>query len=124
MSDGGMEFFAFSALVAFVGWILGVVGFFQARRARRDLAALRDAAAVAARSMLRISVRLGLSGWRLETCVPMQACVPRFLPTQRSSTSRQCASRLPGVSTLPTARVNGYRAYVAAKVAVHRGNPG
>ena len=36
-----MEFFAFVGLVALVGWVLGVVGFFQARRARRDLAELR-----------------------------------------------------------------------------------
>lgn len=54
----------------------------------------------------------------------MQACVPRFLPTQRSSTSRQCASRLPGVSPLPNARVSGYRASVTDQVAVHRGKPG
>jgi hypothetical protein len=74
--------------------------------------------------MLRINVRLGLSGWRLETCVPMQARVPRFLPAQRSSTSRQCATRLPGVSPLANARVSGYRASVMAKVAVHRENPG
>ena len=74
--------------------------------------------------MLRISVRLGLSGWRLETCVPSQACVPRFLPTQRSSTSRQGSSSPPGVSSLQNARFGGYCAVVTATVAVHRGNPG
>ena len=72
----------------------------------------------------RISVRLGRSGWRLEACVPSQACVPRFLPPRRSSTSRQGSSSLPGVSPLPDGRFVGYRAFVAAKVAVHRGNPG
>ena len=36
-----MEFFVFFALAALVGWVLGVVGFFQARRVRRDLMALR-----------------------------------------------------------------------------------
>ena len=36
-----MEYFVLIALVVAAGWLLGVVGFFQARRARRDLAALR-----------------------------------------------------------------------------------
>ena len=54
----------------------------------------------------------------------MPACVPRFLPTQRSSTSRRGSRSLPGVSPLPNARFGGYCAFVTARVAVHRGNPG
>ncbi len=54
----------------------------------------------------------------------MQACVPRFLPTQRSSTTQQGASSLRGVSPLPKAQFRANRASVTAKVAVHRGNPG
>ena len=74
--------------------------------------------------MLRIGARLALFGWRLETCVPMQACVPRFLPAQRSSTRRQGSSSLPGASRLLNAQFRANRASVTAKVAVHRGNPG
>jgi len=36
-----MEYFVLIALVVTAGWLLGIVGFFQARRARRDLALLR-----------------------------------------------------------------------------------
>ena len=74
--------------------------------------------------MLRIGARLALFGWRLETCVPMQACVPRFLPAQRSSTRRQGSSSLPGASRLLNAQCRAYRAPVAAWVAVHQGTPG
>jgi len=82
------------------------------------------APAVAARPMLTFGVRRGRTGWRLETCVPRQACAPRFLPTQRSTINRQGASNLPGVSPLLNARFGAYRASAAAKVAVHKGNPG
>ena len=40
-----MEFLVLVALAVVVGWVLGIVGFFQARSARRDLAELRRALA-------------------------------------------------------------------------------
>jgi len=40
-----MEEFVFAALIAVSGWVLGIVGFFQARAARREVLALRRALA-------------------------------------------------------------------------------
>ena len=43
-------------LMLIAGWVLGVVGFFKARRALRELAALRHAMAVPAPTHVRTSV--------------------------------------------------------------------
>jgi hypothetical protein len=54
----------------------------------------------------------------------MQVCGPRFSLAQRSSASRQGSSRLPGGITVAGHLARWLPAFVAAELAVHRGNLG